>query len=68
MCNGTLLLPGQLIYPGKLSTTNCFRIGNIGDLYPSDMKYLLKCIGKVLDGMCVPVPVPVPAPNCLCVV
>ncbi|XP_021941083.1 uncharacterized protein LOC110840392 isoform X2 [Zootermopsis nevadensis] len=58
---------GQLIYPGKLSNANCFRIGNIGDLYPSDMKYLLKCIGKVLDAMDVPVPVPVPAPICLCV-
>lgn len=53
---------GQVIYPGKLSNANCFRIGNIGDLYPSDMKHLMKCIGKVLDVMGVPVPVPVPAP------
>lgn len=58
---------GQLIYPGKLSNANCFRIGNIGNLYPNDMKYLLKCIGKVLDGMGVPVPVPVPAPMSLSV-
>ena len=54
--------PGQVIYPGKLSNANCFRIANIGDLYPSDMKHLMKCIGKVLDAMGVPVPVPVPAP------
>lgn len=60
-----LLFSGQLIYPGKLSNASCFRIGNIGNLYPNDMKYLLKCIGKVLDGMGVPVPVPVPAPMCL---
>ncbi|KAJ9591260.1 hypothetical protein L9F63_002193 [Diploptera punctata] len=54
---------GQIIYPGKLTNANCFRIGNIGDLYPTDMKHLLKCIAKVLDGMGVPVPVPVPAPG-----
>jgi len=53
---------GQVIYPGKLSNANCFRIGNIGELYPSDMRHLMKCIGKVLDAMGVPVPVPVPAP------
>lgn len=53
---------GQVIYPGKLSNANCFRIANIGDLHPSDMRHLLKCIGKVLDAMGVPVPVPVPAP------
>ena len=61
-CKKILLFPGQVIYPGKLSNANCFRIGNIGDLYPNDMKHLMKCIGKVLDAMGVPVPVPVPAP------
>jgi 2-aminoethylphosphonate-pyruvate transaminase len=64
----TFLFPGQVIYPGKLSNASCFRIGNIGELCPSDMRYLLKCIGKVLDGMGVPVPVPVPAPMCPCMV
>ncbi|KAJ4449186.1 hypothetical protein ANN_00583 [Periplaneta americana] len=54
---------GQVIYPGKLTNANCFRIGNIGHLYPSDMKYLLKCIARVLDNMGVPVPVPVPVPE-----
>ena len=54
---------GQIIYPGKLTNANCFRIGNIGDLYPSDMKHLLKCIAKVLDAMGVPIPVPVPSPG-----
>jgi aspartate aminotransferase-like enzyme len=60
--NKILLFSGQVIYPGKLSNANCFRIANIGDLYPSDMRHLMKCIGKVLDAMGVPVPVPVPAP------
>jgi aspartate aminotransferase-like enzyme len=61
-CSKILLFTGQVIYPGKLSNANCFRIANIGDLYPHDMKHLLKCVGKVLDAMHVPVPVPVPAP------
>ncbi|UCH27040.1 MAG: 2-aminoethylphosphonate--pyruvate transaminase, partial [Trueperaceae bacterium] len=29
---------GFVIYPGKLTDADCFRIGNIGRLYPSDMK------------------------------
>ncbi|XP_067011935.2 2-aminoethylphosphonate--pyruvate transaminase [Anabrus simplex] len=48
---------GQLIYPGKVTNADCFRIGNIGDLYPSDMEHLLKCIHQVLSAMGVPVPV-----------
>ncbi|PSN34494.1 2-aminoethylphosphonate--pyruvate transaminase [Blattella germanica] len=63
MVNQMLSPSGQIIYPGKLTNANCFRIGNIGDLYPSDMKYLMKCMAKVLDEMNVPIPVPVPAPG-----
>jgi 2-aminoethylphosphonate-pyruvate transaminase len=40
---------GQVIYQGKLSDTNCFRIGNIGQLYPVDIENLLKAIKEVLD-------------------
>ena len=29
---------GFTIYPGKLSCKNTFRIANIGDIYPKDMK------------------------------
>ena len=29
---------GITIYPGKLSEVNTFRIANIGDLYPEDMR------------------------------
>ncbi|MCT4644780.1 MAG: 2-aminoethylphosphonate--pyruvate transaminase [Carboxylicivirga sp.] len=33
-----------VIYPGKLSKADCFRIGNIGQLYPEDIKHLLHVI------------------------
>lgn len=46
----------QVIYPGKVSTADCFRIGNIGKLYPADMEHLLMCIREVLGDMGVPVP------------
>jgi 2-aminoethylphosphonate-pyruvate transaminase len=42
---------GQVIYQGKLSDTNCFRIGNIGQLYPQDIKNLLIAIKEVLIEM-----------------
>jgi 2-aminoethylphosphonate-pyruvate transaminase len=42
---------GQVIYQGKLSDTNCFRIGNIGQLYLQDIETLLIAIREVLVGM-----------------
>nr|CAD7446300.1 unnamed protein product [Timema bartmani] len=47
---------GQVIYPGKTTRANCFRIGNIGELYPEDMRHLLKCVKEVLTDMGIPVP------------
>ena len=47
---------GQVIYPGKVSQADCFRVGNIGRLYPSDLQHLLVCIEEVLKGMNVPLP------------
>jgi len=47
---------GHVIYPGKVSNADCFRIGNIGKLYPEDMENLLECIKEVLAEMGVPVP------------
>lgn len=46
---------GFIIYPGKLSKTNAFRIGNIGQIYPGDVKSLLLAIEGVLkeDGVAV---------------
>lgn len=46
----------QVIYPGKVSDADCFRIGNIGRLYPKDMEHLLECIEEVLKNMNVQVP------------
>lgn len=36
-----------VIYPGKVLEANCFRIGTIGEVYPSDVKELLKAIKTV---------------------
>jgi len=44
---------GQVIYQGKLSDTNCFRIGNIGQLYPDDIDRLIDAIAQVLGEMAV---------------
>lgn len=40
-----------VIYPGKLSQADCFRIGNIGKIFPSDVKDLLSAIKEVLVEM-----------------
>jgi 2-aminoethylphosphonate-pyruvate transaminase len=42
---------GFVIYPGKLSKTDCFRIGNIGQLYPDDMHHLVAAVKDSLDEM-----------------
>ena len=39
---------GFVIYPGKLSKANAFRIGNIGQIFPDDVKALLVAIKEVL--------------------
>lgn len=38
-----------VIYPGKLSKTNAFRIGNIGQIFPEDVQALVKAIGEILE-------------------
>lgn len=35
---------GFVIYPGKISDADTFRIGNIGDVFPQDMEKLLEVI------------------------
>lgn len=42
---------GFIIYPGKLTQVDTFRIGNIGRLFPSDLEQLVAAIGKVLGEM-----------------
>lgn len=37
---------GFVIYPGKVSDADCFRIGNIGDVYPQDIERLLDAISQ----------------------
>ncbi|MFO0949414.1 MAG: 2-aminoethylphosphonate--pyruvate transaminase [Planctomycetota bacterium] len=42
---------GFVIYPGKVTNADCFRIGNIGRIFPSDVKALLGAIREVADEM-----------------
>jgi 2-aminoethylphosphonate-pyruvate transaminase len=39
---------GFVIYPGKLSKVDCFRIGNIGQLFESDIRMLVDAVEEVL--------------------
>lgn len=38
---------GFVIYPGKISDADTFRIGNIGDVFPEDMEALLVAIKEI---------------------
>lgn len=40
---------GFVIYPGKLSKTDAFRIGNIGQIFPDDVRALLKAVEEILS-------------------
>ena len=42
---------GLVIYPGKLSRVDCFRIGNIGQLFEGDMTEIIGAIGEVKKEM-----------------
>ena len=35
---------GFVIYPGKVSNADCFRIGNIGEVYPEDIVQLIEAV------------------------
>ena len=39
---------GFVIYPGKLGKTDAFRIGNIGQIFPQDIKALIVAVKEVL--------------------
>ena len=47
---------GYVIYPGKLTVADSFRIGCIGRLYPKDMRGALAAVREVLDEMGVDLP------------
>ncbi len=38
---------GFVIYPGKVTTASTFRIGNIGNVYPDDIRRLLHAISTI---------------------
>ena len=42
---------GFIIYPGKISQENTFRIGSIGRIFPTDIEALVLAIGSVLKEM-----------------
>jgi 2-aminoethylphosphonate-pyruvate transaminase len=42
---------GYVIYPGKLTVADSFRIGCIGRLYPKDMQGAVSAVREVLDEM-----------------
>lgn len=42
---------GFVIYPGKLSKVDCFRIGNIGQVFPADIQNLTVGIKEVLSEL-----------------
>ena len=48
---------GHVIYPGKLTSADCFRLGNIGRVFQSDMHNLVSAIRDVLTEMDVTLPV-----------
>lgn len=39
---------GFVIYPGKVSQSDCFRIGNIGEVFDHDIAALLTAVGKAM--------------------
>ena len=41
---------GFVLYPGKVSSADTFRIGTIGHVFPDDVRRLLECVGQVRAG------------------
>ena len=44
----TIKSKGFVLYPGKISQADTFRIGNIGEVYPEDMKRLIEAIRETV--------------------
>jgi 2-aminoethylphosphonate-pyruvate transaminase len=42
---------GYVIYPGKVGSADCFRIGTIGRIFPSDVRDLLSAIRETMVEM-----------------
>jgi 2-aminoethylphosphonate-pyruvate transaminase len=45
---------GFVIYPGKLTDCDCFRVGTIGHIFPDDIRALLVAIRNSLEDMGIP--------------
>ena len=50
---------GHVIYPGKLTNADCFRIGHIGRLGPGDVASLMAAVAETLNEMDIRIPVEV---------
>ncbi len=48
---GLLNDKGYVIYPGKVSNADCFRIGTVGRLFASDMMAVLAAVRQTLEEM-----------------
>jgi 2-aminoethylphosphonate-pyruvate transaminase len=55
-----LAVQGMVIYPGKVSHADCFRIGTIGRIFPEQVKALVSEIERVLGQMEIKMPPPPP--------
>ncbi len=42
---------GYVIYPGKVGSADCFRVGSIGRIFPSDIRDLLAAIRETMTEM-----------------
>ena len=42
---------GFVIYPGKVSVADCFRVGTIGHVFPDDFRRLVTATGDVIATM-----------------
>jgi 2-aminoethylphosphonate aminotransferase len=42
---------GFTIYPGKIASTNTFRIANIGEIYPEDMRKFMEILEEYFTGI-----------------
>jgi 2-aminoethylphosphonate-pyruvate transaminase len=47
---------GFIVYPGKISQADTFRIGSIGRLFEADMRALLLAIGETVKEMGIQLP------------
>ncbi len=54
---------GLVIYPGKLTHADCFRIGNIGQVFTQDMERLVVAIEQTMEEMGVSLSAPSPMPS-----